>query len=125
LRRLTVVDEVAWEGREIPGDRTAALLRALIDAGLGEISEDELVFEVWADGAPAHPREALQVVVSRARSATSAEVIERTRRGYKLSLEPTEVDAWAHWAKRSVAGRRRPPCRCAAAAAAGAGGGRR
>jgi predicted ATPase/tetratricopeptide (TPR) repeat protein len=95
LRRLTVLDEVAWEGREVPGDRTAALLRALVDAGPGGLSDDELVDEVWADGAPANPRKALQVVVSRARSATCAEAIQRTRRGYRLSLTPDEVDAWA------------------------------
>lgn len=95
LRRLTVLDEVAWEGREVTGDRTAALLRALVDAGPTGLSKDELVGEVWADGAPANPHKALQVVVSRARSATSADAIERTRRGYKLSLAPSEVDAWA------------------------------
>ena len=90
-----MLDEVAWEGREVTGDRAAALLRALVDAGPAGLSKDELVGEVWADGAPANPHKALQVVVSRARSATSAEVIERTRRGYKLSLTPSEVDAWA------------------------------
>jgi predicted ATPase/tetratricopeptide (TPR) repeat protein len=95
VRRLTVLDEVAWEGQQIPGDRTAALLRALVDAGPAGLSEDELADEVWADGPPSNPRRALQVVVSRARSATSAEAIERTRRGYRLSLAPNEVDAWA------------------------------
>jgi DNA-binding SARP family transcriptional activator len=95
LGRLTVLDEISWDGREVPGDRTAALLRALVDAGPSGLSEDQLVSEVWIDGAPANPRKALQVVVSRARSATSAEVIERTRRGYKLGLAPNEVDAWA------------------------------
>lgn len=95
MRRLTVLDEVAWEGREVPGDRTAALLRALVDAGPAGLSKDELVREVWTDGAPANPHKALQVVVSRARSATSAAAIARTRRGYKLSLTLSEVDAWA------------------------------
>jgi len=95
VSRLTVLDEVAWEGREVPGDRTAALLRALVEAGPNGLSEDELIGEVWADETPANPRKALQVVVSRARSATAAEVIERTRRGYRLSLPPSEVDAWA------------------------------
>lgn len=90
-----MIGEVAWEGREVAGDRTAALLRALVDAGPGGLSEDELVGEVWREATPANPRKALQVVVSRARSATSAEVIERTRRGYKLSLQPNEVDAWS------------------------------
>jgi len=95
VRRLTVLDAVAWDGRGIPGDRTVALLRALVDAGPAGLSEDRLVDEVWADGAPANPRKALQVVVSRARSATSADVIERTRIGYRLRLGPDEVDAWA------------------------------
>jgi predicted ATPase/tetratricopeptide (TPR) repeat protein len=90
-----VLDEVAWEGQEVPGDRTAALLRALVDAGPAGLSDDELVLQVWADEAPANPRKALQVVVSRARSATSAEAIQRTRRGYRLDLPPNEVDAWA------------------------------
>ena len=95
MSRLTVLDEVAWDGREIPGDRTASLLKALVDAGPAGLSEDRLIAEVWADGAPNNPRKALQVVVSRARSATSAEVIERTRRGYRLLLASDEVDAWA------------------------------
>jgi predicted ATPase/tetratricopeptide (TPR) repeat protein len=95
VSRLTVLDAVAWDGREVPGDRTAALLRALAEAGPGGLSEDALVTEVWAADAPANPRKALQVVVSRARSVTSAEVIERTRRGYRLNLAQSEVDAWA------------------------------
>jgi predicted ATPase/DNA-binding SARP family transcriptional activator len=95
LRRLTILDEVAWDGRQIPGDRTATLLRALVEAGPAGLTEGELVREVWADGEPSNPRKALQVVVSRARSATSAEAIERTRRGYRLSLAENEVDAWA------------------------------
>lgn len=86
---------VTWEGREVPGDRTAALLRALAGSGPGGLSDDQLIDEVWADGTPANPRKALQVVVSRARSATSADAIERTRRGYKLSLTASDVDAWA------------------------------
>ena len=32
---------------------------------------------------------------SRARSATSPTAIERTARGYRLALDPTDVDAWA------------------------------
>ncbi|MEV6964014.1 AAA family ATPase [Hamadaea sp. NPDC051192] len=95
MSRLTVLDEVAWDGREIAGDRTATLLRALADAGPAGLSADELADQVWADGLPANPRKALQVVVSRARTATAAEVIERTRQGYRLNLAAAEVDAWA------------------------------
>jgi predicted ATPase len=95
VARLRVLDEVSWDGAPVPGERTHALLRALVSAGRRGRSEDALVDEVWADDLPANPAKALQVVVSRARSATCAEAIERTARGYRLTLADDEVDAWA------------------------------
>jgi len=93
--RLTVLDDVTWRGEAVPGERTHALLRALTDAGPRGLSETALVEEVWGDDVPANPTKALQVVVSRARSATSPDAIERTARGYRLTLAATDVDAWA------------------------------
>ena len=93
--RLTVLDDVTWHGQPVPGERTHALLRSLADAGPRGLSETALVDEVWGDDVPANPTKALQVVVSRARSATSSETIERTGRGYRLALAPEDVDAWA------------------------------
>ncbi|GAB3194865.1 hypothetical protein GCM10027062_00120 [Nocardioides hungaricus] len=93
--RLAVLDDVAWDGVAVPGERTHALLRALADAGPRGLSEQSLVVEVWGDDVPANPTKALQVVVSRARSATAADVIERTARGYRLALAAADVDAWA------------------------------
>ncbi|WGL50500.1 BTAD domain-containing putative transcriptional regulator [Nocardioides sp. BP30] len=93
--RLRVLDEVTWDGNPVPGERTHALLRALVDAGGRGLGERALVEEVWADDAPVNPTKALQVVVSRARAATAAEVIERTPQGYRLTLAPAEVDAWS------------------------------
>jgi predicted ATPase/tetratricopeptide (TPR) repeat protein len=93
--RLTVLDDVTWSGEPVPGERTHALLRCLAEAGHRGLSEDALVEEIWGDDVPANPTKALQVVVSRARSATSPEVVERTSRGYRLALAPTDVDAWA------------------------------
>ncbi|SFC80011.1 Predicted ATPase [Nocardioides terrae] len=93
--RLSVLDDVAWEGRPVPGERTHALLRALVGAGARGLGEQALVEEVWADDPPANPAKALQVVVSRARSATAPGAIERTAYGYRLALPPTDVDAWA------------------------------
>ena len=93
--RLTVLDDVTWHGEPVPGERTHALLRVLAEAGSRGLSEDALVEEIWGDDVPANPTKALQVVVSRARSATSAQAIERTARGYRLALAPAEVDAWA------------------------------
>lgn len=93
--RLTVLDDVTWDGKPVPGERTHALLRALVDAGPRGMSEAALVEEIWDADLPEHPSKALQVVVSRARSATAAGAIERTERGYRLGLALADVDAWA------------------------------
>lgn len=93
--RLRVLDDVTWSGEPVPGERTHALLRVLVEAGTRGLSEEALVEEVWGDDVPANPTKALQVVVSRARSATSPTAIERTARGYRLALAPADVDAWA------------------------------
>ena len=67
---LRLLDEVAWHGILVPGRRTHALLAALVVAGGGTLGEERLVDEVWGeDDVPANPAKALQVVVSRARSA--------------------------------------------------------
>ncbi|MGH3353178.1 MAG: ATP-binding protein [Nocardioides sp.] len=96
MTTLSVLDEVTWDGAPVAGERTRALLRALVDAGPRGASEAALVEDVWGrDDIPAHPSKALQVVVSRARTATDAEAIERTPRGYRLSLGAAEVDAWS------------------------------
>jgi hypothetical protein len=49
------------------------------------------VEEIWGDDVPANPTKAPQVVVSRARSATATDVIERTPRGYRLALTSPEA----------------------------------
>jgi predicted ATPase/tetratricopeptide (TPR) repeat protein/DNA-binding SARP family transcriptional activator len=95
VTRLRVVDEVTWDGTAVPGERTHALLRALVEAGARGLGEQSLVEEIWGDDVPANPAKALQVVVSRARSATSSTAIERTATGYRLALAPAEVDCWA------------------------------
>lgn len=93
---LSVLDEVTWAGAPVAGERTRALLRALVEAGPRGASEAALVEEVWGrDDVPAHPSKALQVVVSRARTATASSAIERTPRGYRLNLQAGEVDAWS------------------------------
>lgn len=93
--RLRVLDEVTWDGAPVPGERTHALLRGLVEAGRRGLSDAALVDEVWMDEPPANPAKALQVVVSRARAATAVDAIERTARGYRLTLAVEEVDAWA------------------------------
>ena len=95
MARLQLLEDVAWDGTPIPGERTHALLRALAEAGHRGLSETALVEEIWGEDVPANPTKALQVVVSRARAATCPEAIERTARGYRLALTTTDVDVWA------------------------------
>ena len=90
--RLTVLDEITWDGQPVPGERTHALLRALADAAGRPVSDARLAEEIWGiDEAPGNPAKALQVVVSRARTATSGYAIVRTPGGYRLDLRPEEV----------------------------------
>src|SRR5699024_10648768 len=92
---LRLVDEVSWQGRAVPGDRPGQLLRALVDAWPSAVPAGELVDAVWGAATPDHPAKALQVLVSRTRSATSPHIIERTATGYRLGLDPSEVDLLA------------------------------
>lgn len=92
---LRVLDDVSWRGDSVPGYRPRALLRALVAAGDRGASVTELIGAVWGDdGAPANPRKALQVLVSRLRAATEERVIESTDSGYRLGLNRSEVDAF-------------------------------
>ncbi|MFD0888927.1 transcriptional regulator, partial [Streptosporangium algeriense] len=90
---LTLLDGVRWEGRPLAGDRAHALLAVLVLHGRTGVSDDHLVRELWCEEPPANPVKALQVVVSRTRSATSPDVVVRTARGYRLGLSTEQVDA--------------------------------
>jgi predicted ATPase/DNA-binding SARP family transcriptional activator len=89
--RLRLLGGVSWAGVPLPGDRVGALLAVLADEPAG-VSDGRLVEEIWPDAAPVHPAKALQVLVSRTRSATSAEVIRRLDGGYRLGLGDDDVD---------------------------------
>ena len=93
---LHLLGEVTWRGAPVHGGRTHALLAALVDAAGRSVGERALVGEVWGpDRTPANPAKALQVVVSRTRSQTAADVVERTEGGYRLGLGSSAVDALA------------------------------
>lgn len=92
--RLELLGEPAWDGSPMVGARLHALLAALVLEPRG-MTVAQLVEQVWEDDPPANPAKALQVVVSRARSATAAEVVELTGTGYRLGLRPDEVDVLA------------------------------
>ncbi len=75
------------------GDRAQTLLAVLAMHGRAGLSDERLVEELWPDEAPANPTKALQVVVSRTRAATCADVVVRLPRGYRLGLPAGQVDA--------------------------------
>ncbi|MFD0468663.1 BTAD domain-containing putative transcriptional regulator [Nonomuraea thailandensis] len=90
---LVLLDGVRWQGARVVGDRAHTLLAVLALHGRAGVSDERLVEELWPEEAPANPTKALQVVVSRTRAATSADVVERIPRGYRLGLAAGQVDA--------------------------------
>ncbi|RYB91634.1 transcriptional regulator [Nocardioides oleivorans] len=89
--RLRLLGTPSWDGTPLVGGRPQALLAALVLEPRG-LSTAELVERVWEDDPPATPGKALQVLVSRVRSSTAAGVVDLTETGYRLGLEPHEVD---------------------------------
>lgn len=87
---LTLLADVRWYDVPVVGERTRTLLAALATTPGEGASEERLIEEVWGDDVPANPVKALQVVVSRARAATSAEAVVRTPHGYRLGV-PTDL----------------------------------
>jgi predicted ATPase/DNA-binding SARP family transcriptional activator len=89
---LTFLDGVRWRGTPIAGERAQTLLAVLVRHARHVAGDDRLAAELWGEDPPANPAKALQVVVSRARTASAPEVVVRTARGYQLGLPDDEVD---------------------------------
>ena len=79
---------------EVAGARLQALLmRLALDAGR-TVSRGGLVDAVWEDEVPADEVHALQSLVSRLRRALgAAALVAQTPGGYRLALDPADVDA--------------------------------
>ncbi|GAA1795021.1 ATP-binding protein [Actinomadura chokoriensis] len=91
---LTLLSRVACRGRDVTSPRVRGLLALLAGEPRGA-SAARLVEGLWPDDRPENPVKALQVVVSRARSALGADVIASTPTGYRLGLDESQVDACA------------------------------
>lgn len=59
------------------------------------VRSEQLVAMIWGDDEPANPVKALQVLVSRTRTACGPEVVVRDGDGYRLGVSASEVDAGA------------------------------
>jgi predicted ATPase/DNA-binding SARP family transcriptional activator len=90
---LTLLDDVRWRGTVVVGDRPQALLAALAASGGRTVRAEDLVELIWGDEAPANATKSLQVLVSRTRSVCGPDVIVRDGVGYRLGVEPGEVDS--------------------------------
>ncbi|GAA3842789.1 hypothetical protein GCM10022226_76960 [Sphaerisporangium flaviroseum] len=89
---LVLLDGVRWQGVRVVGDRAQTLLAVLAMHGRAGVGDERLAEELWPEEVPANPAKALQVVVSRTRAATCADVVVRIARGYRLGLPADQVD---------------------------------
>ncbi|MFC7612831.1 BTAD domain-containing putative transcriptional regulator [Actinokineospora soli] len=90
---LCLLSRVSFRGEEITGPRLRDLLALLagdLRAGCGTA---RLIDELWPEEQPENPGKAVQILVSRVRGQLGADVVVRTATGYRLALEPGQVDS--------------------------------
>jgi predicted ATPase/DNA-binding SARP family transcriptional activator len=102
---LTLLDAVRWRGAPVVGERPQALLAALAARPDRPVRSERLVDVIWGDEPPANRAKALQVLVSRTRSACGPEAAHRDGDGYRLGLAAEEVDSARLAARALAAGR--------------------
>ena len=92
-----LVLRVRGEEVPVPGARRRALLAVLALAGGRVVGTERLVEALWPDDPPENAAQALYNHVSRLRGHLGAESerLQRYGGGYRLNLEPDEVDAGA------------------------------
>jgi predicted ATPase/DNA-binding SARP family transcriptional activator len=87
--------EVRAGGRpvKLEGGRPRALLAFMLAHANRELSPDELLEAVWRDRPLRDPQNVLHACVSRLRAAVGAETLQTTRVGYRLTIDPEQLDA--------------------------------
>jgi predicted ATPase/DNA-binding SARP family transcriptional activator len=89
--------EVRHDGRvvDLGGPRNRTLLAALLVRAGEAVGGDTLMEALWGDDAPETAAKALQVTVSRLRRALGpvADRLETVAGGYRLAVQPGELDA--------------------------------
>jgi len=91
------------DGRSLPvsGARLRSLLIRLAIAGGDAVPVDRLADDLWPDdgGGPGRPpadaANAVQALVSRLRAAAGKDIVSLGPAGYRLTIPPGEIDAWA------------------------------
>jgi DNA-binding SARP family transcriptional activator len=96
--RFTILGPVglAVDGAEVPigAPRQRALLAMLLRDANRAVHSSTLIEGIWGGAPPQHPEGALQIVVSRLRSALgpAAPRLFSERAGYRIAVEPDELD---------------------------------
>ncbi|MBD2900113.1 hypothetical protein amrb99_91110 [Actinomadura sp. RB99] len=104
LGPLSVRDEAA-RPVEVSGPRLRALLIRLAAEAGRPVSADRLLDDLWDGAPPAGGGNALQALVSRLRGVAGRDLVEHGPGGYRLGIDPGEVDAVAF--ERAVAAARK------------------
>src|SRR3954463_3642979 len=78
---------------DLASGKQVALLACLLVARGEVVSRDRLIDALWGERPPASAPNALQVLVHGLRRRLPADRIEREGPGYRLRLEPGELDA--------------------------------
>jgi predicted ATPase len=102
---LALLSGVAYRGREVSGARLRGLLALLAGDLRTGCGTGRLIDGLWPDEQPENPVKALQILVSRARSQLSADLIVTTPTGYRLALNEDQVDASVVLLRASAAAR--------------------
>ena len=80
---------------EVAGPLPRRLLALLAAAGGRPVSVDALIDGLWAEQPPASARQTLQSHVARLRRAVGARRVDGAPSGYRLQVEPDDIDALA------------------------------
>lgn len=94
LGPLELRDEAA-RPIEISGQRLRALLIRLAMDGGRAVSADRLIDDLWEDSRPVVPGNALHTLVSRLRGVGGRDLVTAAAGGYRLGVDPGEIDAVA------------------------------
>src|SRR5262245_54222517 len=86
--------EVLAGDEQIPlgGRRQREVLALLIARGSAYVPVEQLIDDVWGDESPPTARNLIQGYVSRLRKAIGADRIEGGSSGYRLRIDPSELD---------------------------------
>ena len=91
LLGLLEVEDDHGPVRVTPGRESALLALLLVRRG-SALASDRIIEELWPGGPPENATKSVQVYVSRMRKVLGAGRIETTPAGYRIRLEPGELD---------------------------------